>query len=116
MNNARMWLVVNPTVGIPAFLGAVAVGSFAVHASILTSTEWVDDFLAGRPLGSTASAKLDAPAEAKIVFTDENAAGEAQRAVIVLEDGRTAEVVFDAPAAATAVASARVETDGSALE
>jgi light-harvesting protein B-800-850 alpha chain len=31
MNNAKMWLVVKPTVGIPLFLGAVAVGSLAVH-------------------------------------------------------------------------------------
>ena len=27
----KIWLVVKPTVGIPVFLGAVAVGSFAVH-------------------------------------------------------------------------------------
>ena len=33
MNNSKMWLVVKPTVGIPMFLGAVAVGSFAVVGS-----------------------------------------------------------------------------------
>ena len=27
----KLWLVVKPTVGIPLFLGAVAVSSFLVH-------------------------------------------------------------------------------------
>jgi light-harvesting protein B-800-850 alpha chain len=52
MNNAKMWLVVKPTVGIPLFLSAVAVGSFAVHVAVLTNTSWVSDFLSGQPLGS----------------------------------------------------------------
>lgn len=52
MNNAKMWLVVKPTVGIPLFLSAVAVGSFAVHVAVLTNTSWVGDFLQGKPLGS----------------------------------------------------------------
>lgn len=51
MNNSKMWLVVKPTVGIPLFLGAVAVGSFAVHVAVLTNTSWVSDFLSGQPLG-----------------------------------------------------------------
>jgi len=52
MNNAKMWLVVKPTVGIPMFLTAVAIGSFAVHVAVLTNTSWVSDFLQGKPLGS----------------------------------------------------------------
>jgi hypothetical protein len=56
MNNAKMWLVVKPTVGIPLFLGAVAVGSFAVHVAVLSNTSWVSDFLQGQPLGSGDSA------------------------------------------------------------
>ena len=51
MINSRMWLVVNPTVGLPLFLGAVAVGSFAVHVAITTNTTWVKDFLSGRKMG-----------------------------------------------------------------
>ena len=43
----RLWLVVNPTVGIPLLLGAVAVGSFAVHTALLTNTSWVKKFLNG---------------------------------------------------------------------
>ncbi|WP_299724657.1 light-harvesting protein [uncultured Tateyamaria sp.] len=52
MNNAKMWLVVKPTVGVPLFLTAVAVGSFAVHVAVLSNTTWVADFLSGNELGS----------------------------------------------------------------
>jgi light-harvesting protein B-800-850 alpha chain len=43
----KLWLVVRPTVGIPLFLGAVAVGSFSVHVALLTNTTWVKKFLNG---------------------------------------------------------------------
>ncbi|MCE2947386.1 MAG: light-harvesting protein [bacterium] len=43
----KIWLVVKPSVGVPLFLGAVAVGSFAVHAALLTNTTWVKAFLNG---------------------------------------------------------------------
>ncbi|MFK7753495.1 MAG: light-harvesting protein [Sedimentitalea sp.] len=59
MNNSKMWLVVNPTVGVPLFLSAVAVGSFAVHVAVLSNTTWVSDFLSGNELGSGASAALN---------------------------------------------------------
>ena len=43
----KLWLVVKPTVGIPLFLGAVAVGSFSVHYMLLTHTTWLKKFLNG---------------------------------------------------------------------
>jgi light-harvesting protein B-800-850 alpha chain len=43
----KMWLHVKPSVGIPLFLGAVAVGSFAVHVALVTNTTWVKRFLEG---------------------------------------------------------------------
>ena len=52
MNNAKMWLVAPPAVGVPVFLGAVAVGSFAVHVAVLSNTSWVSDFLSGQELGT----------------------------------------------------------------
>ena len=63
MNNAKMWLVVSPNVGVPIFLGAVAVGSFAVHVAVVSNTTWVADFLKGQEMGSgaEASASLIAP-------------------------------------------------------
>ena len=61
MNNAKMWLVVKPTVGVPLFLSAVALGSFAVHVAVLSNTTWVADFLVTLPDGTTARAILQMP-------------------------------------------------------
>ncbi len=47
MNNSRMWLVVNPSIGIPAFLGGVALISFTVHFAILDNTTWFPAFFGG---------------------------------------------------------------------
>jgi light-harvesting protein B-800-850 alpha chain len=37
----KIWTVVNPAVGIPVFLGAVAVTSFAVHLTLVSNTTWI---------------------------------------------------------------------------
>lgn len=52
----KMWTVVKPTVGVPILIGAVAVGSFAVHLAITTHTTWVSKFLNGEPINAVASA------------------------------------------------------------
>jgi light-harvesting protein B-800-850 alpha chain len=56
----KMWLVVKPSVGIPVFLGAVAVGSFAVHVALLTNTTWVPKFLNGNAPAATAAVQTPA--------------------------------------------------------
>ena len=106
MNNAKMWLVVKPTVGVPLFLGAVAVGSFAVHVAVLTNTSWVSDFLSGAEMGSSQTAALDTNVKAASLETDSAqvysitpANGEAEKMVVVLPDGRMAKAVFEAPVA-----------------
>jgi light-harvesting protein B-800-850 alpha chain len=43
----KIWCVVKPSVGIPLFLGAVALSSFAVHTMLVTQTTWVKRFLNG---------------------------------------------------------------------
>lgn len=103
MNNAKMWLVVNPTVGIPLFLGAVAVGSFSVHVAVLSNTTWVSDFLSGQPLG-TGSAAIEQPATdtdlaAPLVVEPSAlpASADGQKALLILPDGRTAEVIVQQP-------------------
>jgi light-harvesting protein B-800-850 alpha chain len=60
----KLWLVVRPTVGIPLFLGAVAVGSFAVHTALLTNTTWVKKFLNGNAPAATASIDATTPTAA----------------------------------------------------
>lgn len=48
----KIWTVVSPAVGIPVFLGAVAVASFSVHVALVTNTTWIKAYLngaAGKP-------------------------------------------------------------------
>ena len=47
MNQGRIWLVVNPTVGLPLFLGTVLIISLLVHYSVLSHTTWVSAFFQG---------------------------------------------------------------------
>jgi light-harvesting protein B-800-850 alpha chain len=108
MNNAKMWLVVKPTVGIPLFLSAVAVSSFAVHVAVLTNTSWVGDFLQGKPLGTgdrVSSLALPengtAPAQASYA-----APHGGQEITIVLPDGTLTKAVI-APPETLALADAR---------
>jgi light-harvesting protein B-800-850 alpha chain len=48
MNQARIWLVVKPTVGLPLFLGTVLVIALLVHFSILTHTTWFSAYWQGK--------------------------------------------------------------------
>ncbi len=96
MNNAKMWLVVKPTVGIPLFLSAVAVGSFAVHVAVLSNTTWVADFLSGKPLGAgMASASLVLPEQDAAKASYSTSAG--QVILITMPDGTTARAVLQPP-------------------
>lgn len=95
MNNAKMWLVVKPTVGIPLFLSAVAVGSFAVHVAVLSNTSWVSDFLSGKPLGTGAMASAVLPESdvAKVAYIP----GGSNEVLITMPDGTTARAVLQMP-------------------
>jgi len=107
MNNAKMWLVVPPAVGVPIFLGAVAVGSFAVHVAVLSNTSWVSDFLSGQPLGTG-----DEMAAATIV-PDANTAKAAyatdldgvRELTVILPDGTTAKAVIQSDDTVTKAAA-----------
>lgn len=95
MNNAKMWLVVSPSVGVPVFLGAVAVGSFAVHLSVLSSTSWVGDFLKGQDMGSgseSAAIQLDQKVTPAAVVTER--ADGAQEVLIEMPDGTVARALL----------------------
>jgi light-harvesting protein B-800-850 alpha chain len=47
VNNGKLWTVVNPTVGIPLFLGGVITVSLIVHFAVLTNTTWYPAFFGG---------------------------------------------------------------------
>ena len=95
MNNAKMWLVVPPAVGVPLFLGAVAVGSFSVHVAVLSNTSWVSDFLSGQPLGSgdmAAAAVVPEAETAKAAYAIDTYGG--QELTVILPDGTVAKAVL----------------------
>ena len=48
MNQGRLWLVVKPSVGLPLFLGAVAVTSLIIHLALLTHTTWLPAYYNGK--------------------------------------------------------------------
>lgn len=101
MNNSKIWLVVKPTVGVPLFLSAVAVGSFAVHVAVVSNTTWVSDFLSGQELGSgMAALETDAqviPASAVTTDTPMYLDAAVDGGVVILPDGRTARLVIEDP-------------------
>jgi light-harvesting protein B-800-850 alpha chain len=104
MNNAKMWLVVKPTVGVPMFLTAVAVGSFAVHVAVLSNTTWVSDFLSGRDLGSGMAAASLLPADADTHRAASHAVmPDGQAVLVILPDGTTARAYLEAPVTTAAL-------------
>ena len=64
MNQGKIWLVVKPTVGLPLFLGGVAVIALAVHAAVLTNTTWYPGYYSGKAGAAPAKAAMAAPATA----------------------------------------------------
>jgi light-harvesting protein B-800-850 alpha chain len=48
MNQGRIWTVVSPSVGLPLFLGAVAVVSVVIHLALLTHTTWLPAYYNGK--------------------------------------------------------------------
>lgn len=46
-DNAGVWLLVKPTIGLPLFIGGVAVTSLIVHWALLTHTTWFPAYWQG---------------------------------------------------------------------
>lgn len=102
MNNAKMWLVVKPTVGIPLFLSAVAISSFAVHVAVVSNTSWVSDYLSGQELGTGSQIE----AAAILNERDMNAAKatyvmpsgqDAREVTIIMSDGTPVRAILQPP-------------------
>lgn len=64
MNQGKIWRVVNPTVGVPLFLGAVALTSLFVHYQLLHNTQWLPSYYQG---GAKATKAAEAPTAAPAV-------------------------------------------------
>lgn len=97
MNNAKLWLVVSPNLGIPVFLGAVAIGSFAVHLAIVNNTTWIESFHEGKGINADSAALTEEGATtAKASYAMPNADGGTEITVI-LPDGTHAKAILQTP-------------------
>ncbi|MCY4287582.1 MAG: light-harvesting protein [Aestuariivita sp.] len=97
MNNSKIWLVVKPTVGVPIFLSAVAIGSFAVHVAVLSNTSWVSDFLKGDPMGTAAgNAALERDAATSHASYDATSL-DGKAVLVTLPDGTQARAIIEMP-------------------
>jgi len=47
MNQGKIWTVVNPAIGLPLMLGAVAITALLVHLAVLTHTTWFPAYMQG---------------------------------------------------------------------
>ena len=66
MNQGKIWLVVNPSVGLPAFLGGVAVIALVVHAAVLTNTAWYPAYYSGKAAVAAVMPKAAAAPQAPV--------------------------------------------------
>jgi light-harvesting protein B-800-850 alpha chain len=55
-NQAKIWTVVPPAVGLPLFLGSVAAIAILVHVAVLTHTTWFAKYWEG---GKTKAAAIE---------------------------------------------------------
>jgi len=117
MNQGRIWTVVNPTVGLPLFLGSVAVTALIVHYAVLSNTTW----FAGYWNGGHAKAKaasvestgspvaLDAAAAAGVTISVAPATGDAAKTgafvITVQPKAATADVASTTSPTTVALAS-----------
>ena len=66
MNQKEIWCVVKPTVGLPLFLGSVAVTSLIVHYAILSHTTWFSAYWEGHRTARTSQVE-PAPAQPAVM-------------------------------------------------
>jgi light-harvesting protein B-800-850 alpha chain len=64
MNQGKIWLHVSPSVGLPAFLGAVAAIAVLVHLVIFSNVPWAQSYWQGGKKAAAAKAAPAAPAPA----------------------------------------------------
>jgi light-harvesting protein B-800-850 alpha chain len=107
MNQGRIWTVVNPTVGLPLFLGSVAVTSLIVHFSVLSNTTWFGAYWNGHAKAKVAS--VEAAPQSAAVDASNGAAGVTISVAPVAANsttGATSFVITLAPKPGTAAVAA----------
>lgn len=61
MNNARIWTIVNPSVGVPLFFIGVMVTAFFVHIQLAANTTWFGNYWQGAAEKPMAEMQVDDP-------------------------------------------------------
>nr|AAB35398.1 LH2 alpha=light-harvesting 2 membrane-spanning protein alpha chain {B800-850 region} [Rubrivivax gelatinosus, Peptide Partial, 71 aa] [Rubrivivax gelatinosus] len=65
MNQGKVWRVVKPTVGVPVYLGAVAVTALILHGGLAGKTDWFGAYWnGGKKAAAAAAAVAPAPVAA----------------------------------------------------
>lgn len=94
MNNAKLWLVVSPNIGIPIFLGAVAIGSFAVHLALVKNTTWIQSFHQGEDIKADSAALTEEGAAVATASYAMPAADGGTEITVILPDGTHAKAIL----------------------
>jgi light-harvesting protein B-800-850 alpha chain len=109
MNQGRIWCVVNPTVGLPLFLGSVAVTSLIVHYSVLSNTTWFASFLNGHSKPKATAAADATPSVAKLSDGSSGVVVSVTPMAGSANAGETSFVITVGPKTATAQADATAD-------
>jgi light-harvesting protein B-800-850 alpha chain len=108
MNQARIWLVVQPTVGLPLLLGSVTGLSLLVHYAVLSHSTWYADFYQGgkhvKAAAESSTAlpqvgELTLPNGAKVKFSIEGGSSNSVAFSTVPESSTVASVAAPSPSA-----------------
>ena len=109
MNNSKIWLVVNPTVGIPLLLSAVALSSFAVHLAILSKAPnllyYGPDRVETVDADTTSLDPAEGAAKAAKVADAALGLGEGAEVLITMPDGTTARAIVQGDATVASIRS-----------
>ena len=112
MNNGRIWCVVNPTVGLPLFLGSVALMSFTVHFAVLNNTTWVADFFKGKSKTMTKAEGVSGPVALKtdsggtvVINVVPSGSGDVAKHFVVTVTPQAIASVVDGPPGGTVLAA-----------
>ncbi|WP_135506507.1 light-harvesting protein [Roseovarius aestuariivivens] len=97
MNNAKLWLVVSPNVGIPIFLGAVAVSSFAVHLAIIKNTSWIESYHQGTGINADSAALTEEGATTSTASYAIPSTDGGTEITVILPDGTHAKAILQPP-------------------
>ena len=65
MNQAKIWLVVKPTVGLPLLLGTVLTIALLVHFAVLSHTTWFGGYWQGGKGRAAAVSPVSPPSQAQ---------------------------------------------------